>query len=255
MKLQEEALTYKLRGGFFHVQNEVGLGRSEEAYHRALCIWMARNGISFASKPVYPIHLKGMHVLDLIPDLVVEECLVIELKSKPHRLAPNACVQLYDYLKRTSLKLGLLVNMGLDRVYIERHFHDSNETNFRISGRERNESPTDRKLSGILEDLYAEHTTGYSSAISERLLNTALCGSQLPILRDPPAPNYFDQQEIGTSKLDCMIIHDDTVFCHTCLYDSNEFNLSRTRSFLKALGLHRAVAVNFGKRTLDVHFL
>ncbi len=50
MMLREKELTYKLRGGLFDVHNEVGLGRSEETYHRAFCLWMSEKNIPFQTK-------------------------------------------------------------------------------------------------------------------------------------------------------------------------------------------------------------
>jgi len=251
MKLIEEELTYKLRGGLFSVHNEVGIGRSEEAYHRAFCLWMSENQISFRTKPVYPLHLSGVKILDLIPDLVVEDSLVIELKAKPYRLASGDCVQLYNYLKRTGIGLGLLVNMGLDRVHIERHLHDVAETQFRIFDKAGNENPVVQKIHDMLTEIYSEHSTGYSAAIMERLMNAAYLRANFEVIHKPTIENIYKGQSIGNSSLDCVVIDHVKALSYTCLYDDNEFNLSRTRSFLRALNLENGIAVNFGKRILE----
>ena len=57
MIYQEKTRT--LRKGLFEVQNEVGLGRQEEGYHQAYRIWLADNGIPFASKPPHPLMLSN----------------------------------------------------------------------------------------------------------------------------------------------------------------------------------------------------
>jgi hypothetical protein len=41
------------------------------------------------------------------------------------------------------------------------------------------------------------------------------------------------------------------LFVYTALFDSNQFNISRGLSYLKALGLHWGVAANFGKEVAE----
>ena len=254
MSLQHENLTYKLRGGLFLVQNEVGLGRSEEAYHRAFCHWMTENDISFQSKPVYPVTLDGRCVLDLIPDLVVEECLVIELKAKPQHLAKQDSLQLYNYLKRTGISLGLLCNLGLDRVQIDRHLYDRKPTEYQRHGAAPESGTTNMKIHEMLSALYSEHQTGYGSAIMDRILSAALTTKGISVKRNPSVLSHYKNNSLGSSSLACLILNDDMVFCHTCLFDDNAFNCSRAVSFMQALSLKYAVAVNFGKRILEARF-
>ncbi len=47
--------TETLRKGLLEVQNTVGLGRNEEAYHQACRIWLAKNGVPFQSKPAHTL--------------------------------------------------------------------------------------------------------------------------------------------------------------------------------------------------------
>jgi len=252
MTLRQKEMTYTLRGGLFEVQNEVGLGRSEEAYHRAFCIWMLKNNIAFQTKPIYPISLGNIHVFNLIPDLIVEEALVIELKAKPHRLAASDTVQLYNYMKRTGLSLGLLVNMGLDRVYIERHLRDSIETEFQNLNPSPSLCATTQKINESLCLIYEEHSTGYSSEIVDRILPVALSASEIKIEKKPAVEAFYNDHYLGKSTLDCLVINEDTVFCHSCLYNDNAFNCSRALSFMKVLNMRHGMAVNFGKRVLEV---
>ncbi len=69
--LVHEELTQQLIKGFFDVHNEVGLGRNENDYHQALCVWLGQQKIQYACKPARPILLDGVKVMDLYPDLVV----------------------------------------------------------------------------------------------------------------------------------------------------------------------------------------
>ena len=125
MALVYQDQTRLLRKCFFDVQNEVGLGRKEEAYHHACKIWLRHNRIPFRSKPPHELLLAGDIAHKLIPDLVIADSITIELKAVPRKLASSEYVQLFDYLKCRNDRLGLLVNMGLDRVHVERIVYDA----------------------------------------------------------------------------------------------------------------------------------
>jgi len=254
MNLEHKDLTYKLRGGLYQIQNELGLGRAEENYHRAFCHWMSENRISYQSKPMFPITLGGMHVLDLIPDFVVEEKLVIELKAKPCHLTNQDSLQLYHYLKRTGISLGLLCNLGLDRVFIDRHLRTPKLTKYRVSGLGPKSGHTFDLVNEILSQIHAEHQTGYGAAIFDRILFSAFSSKGIPIKQTPSVLSKYKDEPVGTSNLDCMVLNGDTVFCHTCLFDENTFNCSRAMSFMQALSLNHSVAVNFGKSNLEARF-
>ena len=118
--LTHEQETYLLRRGLFEVQNEVGLGMHEEAYHQAYRIWLQSQGVRVLSKPPHRLHLRGEVACTLTPDFVVWDAITVELKALHRRLHDEEKVQLFDYLKCRGDHLGLLVNVGLDRVYVDR---------------------------------------------------------------------------------------------------------------------------------------
>ena len=104
----------------------------------------------------------------LYPDFVAWHDLIIELKALPRKLGPSEELQLFDYLRARQCRLGLIVNMGLDRVHVERRIYDPPPTQLienweywtnRIVGREREIAVAIRRA---LHILYATHKTGYS---------------------------------------------------------------------------------------------
>ena len=120
MALVYEEFTKILRRCFFDVQNEVGLGRREQGYHDACLIWLQENSVPIQSKEAHHLRLDGQIAHSLYPDLVAWDAITIELKAVARKLATSEFVQLFDYLKCRADRLGLLVNMGLDRVHVER---------------------------------------------------------------------------------------------------------------------------------------
>ncbi len=70
----------------------------------AVCVWNARRAVAF--------DFDGMHFDEgLRVDLLVDGCLVVELKSV-EILAPVHTKQLLTYLRLLHLPIGLLINFG-----------------------------------------------------------------------------------------------------------------------------------------------
>ena len=52
-----------------------------------------------------------------------------------------------------------------------------------------------------------------------------------------------------------MVINKEILVVFTSLFDDNSFNIHRGRSFMKCLGLKWGLALNFGKKALEVNAL
>ncbi len=106
MELLYKDRTEQLIHGFFIVQNEVGLGRSEEAYQRAFEIWVEEQSLPVLSKPPSALIIEGHEACMLYPDFVAWHELIIELKALPRKLGPSEDLQLFDYLRARQCRLG-----------------------------------------------------------------------------------------------------------------------------------------------------
>jgi hypothetical protein len=71
MGLVYEDRTRMLKKMFYEVQNEVGLGRQEEAYHQACVAWLNSESIPFKSKRPHPLMLGDHEAYSLHPDFVI----------------------------------------------------------------------------------------------------------------------------------------------------------------------------------------
>lgn len=256
-----EDKTLILRQGLFEVQNVVGLGRSEEVYHQAYRLWLAAHDVPHQSKPPHEIQLDGDVVHVLYPDIVAWDCITIELKSLARHLRDEERVQIHNYLKRRGDRLGLLVNMGLERVGVERIVHDTpnyeliedwNAWNLPMAGESRDPGHV---LRTILHALFQQHQTGYGSEIVDKLVLAGLHKNGVSVVTNPTGLSRFRDYDLGESPLDCHVVGHQTLFVFSALFDDNQFNLHRTRSFMKCLGMHRGLAVNFGKKNLEIHAL
>ena len=103
---------YALQGAVFEVYRELGCGFLEAVYQECLERELISRGIPFESQKELRLRYKG-EILNLTykPDLICYGNIIVELKAVKviediHR------AQVFNYLKATGLRLGLLVNFG-----------------------------------------------------------------------------------------------------------------------------------------------
>lgn len=111
-------LTEKIIKVFYEVYNRLRGGFLEKLYERAMAIELKEAGLEVETQApatvVYKEHVIGRFALDL----VVEDKVVVELKSVS-ALAEEHAAQLINYLTATKYELGLLLNFG-DKPEIRR---------------------------------------------------------------------------------------------------------------------------------------
>ncbi|WP_197455740.1 GxxExxY protein [Stieleria neptunia] len=180
MSIIYESRSHAIRSCLFHVQNDVGVGRDEEDYHKALIMCFRQNEIPFVSKQPHPLMLFGEEAHRLFPDFSVWQSITLELKAVPRRLGAPEFVQLFDYLKCRGDSLGLLVNMGLDRVFIDRVVRHPEQTRLteswrywsgQIDGKSREIGLAVRD---VLREIFRQHETGYGTEVVSKLIHFGL---------------------------------------------------------------------------------
>jgi len=110
-----KTLTEGVIGAFFDVSNAPGTGFLEKVYERALVAELRLRGIKVSSQTAYEVRYKGFVVGDYVPDLLVEDVLLVELKCA-ERFSDEHLAQCLNYLRASGLRLCLLVNFQKDRV-------------------------------------------------------------------------------------------------------------------------------------------
>ncbi len=96
----------------FHLHRDLGPGLLESVYEAVLARMLEQRGLRVHRQRVVAFDFHGMHFDEgLRVDLLVNECLVVELKSV-ETLAPVHAKQLLTYLRLLDLRLGLLINFG-----------------------------------------------------------------------------------------------------------------------------------------------
>jgi GxxExxY protein len=237
------------------------LGRHEDIYHKALTLWLQKEGIPFVSKQPHPLLFNGETAHMLYPDVVVWNKITIELKAVPHRMQDSEHVQIFNYLKRRNDKLGLLVNMGLGRVHVERIVYnppdydckeDWQRWNDRIAGTDRDIGLKTRET---IRKIVEVHQTGYGTEVMEKLIRFGLGNAGLHVVRSPVGASAYRNCPLGDTPLDCLLIENRLLLVFTALFEDNQFNISRGLSFMNTLDIPWGLAVNFGKRSVEIQGL
>jgi GxxExxY protein len=108
---QKDLLTEKIIGCAIEVHRQLGPGLLEATYESALCVEFGIREIKFQRQVVCPVSYKGRMIGDHRLDLLVENLVVIEIKSVD-RHDPIFEAQLLTYLKITGHRRGLLLNFN-----------------------------------------------------------------------------------------------------------------------------------------------
>lgn len=114
--MTDSEISYKIRGGIFEVYNNLGPGLLESVYEKALAIELKKQGLEVKCQYPIGVNYKGEDLgLGFRADILVMDRIIVEVKSV-EELSRFHHKQLLNYLKLTSLHLGILVNFNAQRI-------------------------------------------------------------------------------------------------------------------------------------------
>jgi len=118
-----DPLTAKVIGLAIEIHRELGLGFLESIYHRALEIELAAAGIAFVSEAPLVVKYKERVLGTFAADLIVEDKLLVELKAV-EILSLSSEVQVVNYLKASTIDVGIILNFGTAPLQIKRKYRN-----------------------------------------------------------------------------------------------------------------------------------
>jgi GxxExxY protein len=111
----QDELTEKIIGAAIEVHRELGPGLLESIYEEALCYEFELQEVKYKRQAPADIIYKGKVIKGQKIDLLVEDEVVVEIKSLS-KMPEVALAQTLSYLKATNLKRGLIINFGEKRL-------------------------------------------------------------------------------------------------------------------------------------------
>jgi GxxExxY protein len=114
----EAPLTKKIIDVFYEVYNELGSGFLESVYCRSLALALEQAGLNVVAELPMPVYFRAVLVGTYRADLVVEQRVILELKTAD-ALTEAHLAQLTHYLRASTIEVGLLLNFG-DKPKVKR---------------------------------------------------------------------------------------------------------------------------------------
>ena len=104
-------LTERIIGCAIDVHRHLGPGLLENVYEQAVCVEFDLQGIRYQRQVKLPVNYKDRVIGEYRIDLLVEDAVVVEIKSVD-RHDPVFEAQVLTYLRVTGKKIGLLINFN-----------------------------------------------------------------------------------------------------------------------------------------------
>jgi GxxExxY protein len=111
-RFKHKEITEKTIGVFYEVYNELGHGFLESVYEKSLEVALSSMGLKVCCQIEIPVSFRGQRVGIFSADMLVEDCVLLELKAA-RALDSSHQAQLLNYLRATEIEVGLLLNFGL----------------------------------------------------------------------------------------------------------------------------------------------
>lgn len=112
-------ITGDIIGAAFAVHNTLGPGFLENVYESALALELQHRGIPFQRQVEVPITYRNQKVGSHVPDLIVSNKVIVELKAVKELADIHTAVAL-AYLAATGLPVALLLNFRKQRLEYRR---------------------------------------------------------------------------------------------------------------------------------------
>ena len=123
-------ITEKIIKCFYNVYSQLGYGFLEKVYENAMVIELKKEKIAVVPQSPIKVTYEGEIIGEYFADLLVEDKVIVEIKAAKALAIENEA-QLLNYLKATSVEVGLLLNFG-PRPEIKRKIFDNYRKRYTI---------------------------------------------------------------------------------------------------------------------------
>ena len=252
-------LSYAVQGALMDVFRELRpLELSEEGWERALMMALQDRGIEAKHQVEYALFYKGQRVGRFFIDIVVDEKIALELKRKD-KLQPIDQGQLLSYLRISDLKLGILANVGAERLEFKR------VPNFLVEREYMNESgrtpqPSENllypelseQIRAALYEVFTELETGFMHMHYRRAVQVELRQRGVPFDLKKKFEIRYHDQVIETRNTRLLIIDDKVLLIVLAVQRITPKLRDRMERYLQMLGLQLGMLANFHSPGVEI---
>lgn len=110
-ELLHHEVTRDVIAAFYKVKNELGLGFPENVYSNALAVALGQLARRVTREVRYEVVFQGVIVGAFRADLVVDDCVIVEVKTARTIVSAHK-EQVHHYLLAAKLTVGMVLNFG-----------------------------------------------------------------------------------------------------------------------------------------------
>ena len=115
-----DSLTERIIACAYKVHSELGPGFNEGIYHDALKIALEEQQLKYQTEKSFNVLFHGEDVGKLRLDLVIEDKVIVEIKTLIGNIPTVFELQVLSYLKASGYRAGLLINFGNKSCQVRR---------------------------------------------------------------------------------------------------------------------------------------
>lgn len=112
-------LSYQIIGILFEIWTDIGIGRKEKFYQKAIEQNLKEKGITFERELPVKINYKKEIIGIYYFDFLIENKIVLEIKVRNY-FSKKDIARVYSYLKAESIKLGIIAHFTSSGVKFKR---------------------------------------------------------------------------------------------------------------------------------------
>lgn len=112
-------LSYKITGLAYKIDNQIGFGQTEKVYCDAFEKLLRDEKLSYNRELYAPIRVDGHLVAKRYFDFLIDDKIIVEIKVGNYAYK-EVCGQLFQYLKTSNHKLGLIIRFSRTGVTVKR---------------------------------------------------------------------------------------------------------------------------------------
>ena len=120
--LVEGHLSHEIIGASMKVHNTLGPGLLEKVYENALVIALRKRGFDVTQQKAYKVLYEGEEVGEYIPDILVEDRIIIDTKSI-EAIGDIERAKMIHYGRISDKALGLIINFANEKLEWVRILH------------------------------------------------------------------------------------------------------------------------------------
>jgi GxxExxY protein len=128
LSYKHSELSEMIIGVFYDVYNELGYGFLESVYRNSLQLALLGKGLQIQIEVAVPVFFRAKNVGNFRADMVVNECVLLELKTA-EAISVAHEAQLLNYLRATNLEVGLIL-FG-PKAHVRRLAYDNSRKQFK----------------------------------------------------------------------------------------------------------------------------